>query len=59
MRVKELIKALKQCDKEAEVVYDECAVDNADICSYTEIINNVVYIHEVSGGLRHYVKVMP
>ena len=31
----------------------------ADICSYTEIINNVVYIHEVSGGLRHYVKVMP
>lgn len=59
MRVKELIEALKQCDKEAEVVYDACCIDDADICSYTEVINSVVYINEVSGGLRHYVKVMP
>lgn len=59
MRVKELIEALKQCDKEAEVVYDACRIDDADICSYTEVINSVVYINEVSGGSRHYVKVMP
>lgn len=54
-----MIEALKQCDKEAEVVYDACRIDDADICSYTEVINSVVYINEVSGGSRHYVKVMP
>lgn len=59
MTVKQLIEILKLCDKDAEVVYDECSVEDTQICAFTANIENVVYVNNLTDSLRQYVKLLP
>lgn len=59
MRVKDLMELLKRCDEDAEVVYDECSVEDTQICAFTANIENVVYVNDLTDSLRQYVKLLP